>query len=233
MFSESRIFLNNSGSKWLSIGIKPEPLTFSGLCISNFTTEILLCGEKCFDLALGGLTGVLQLMRQLRKIPFFKHVHTDVSRIFVISCILCIPYIYFSFCFSYIFQQKSSYIGNAEKDAFTIIHVKDFNLPVFKISKLGGATNVMLAFSTIELLLENERSIIRIITSKNATDIFNLYIGLMNKMVNDKNFDIRKAANTEDRSTNSFSFMDEILIHFNDLIKFDVKNTIEESKMVN
>lgn len=79
MFDETRIFLNNSRSKWLSIGIKPEPMKISNAIIKNFVTEVLLCGEKCFDLPLSGVAGLLQLLGQLREIPYFKNDHNEVS----------------------------------------------------------------------------------------------------------------------------------------------------------
>lgn len=88
----------------------------------------------------------------------------------------------------------------------------------------------MLAFSTIEFLLQNERSVIRVAVRKNAAEVFKMYINLMNNMANNTSFDIKKAAFTQVNVGNNF--MDETILHFNDLITFDVKNIIEEAKMV-
>lgn len=85
MYSETRIFLNNSGSKWLSIGVRPEPVITTETTIKNFGTEVLLGGEKCFNLPLGGTVGLLQLMRQLRAIVYFKHVHVEVIFVYLFT----------------------------------------------------------------------------------------------------------------------------------------------------
>lgn len=87
MFSQSRIFLNNSNSKWLDIGVKPSsPKDSEG--IKNFTTEVFLDGEKCSRLALGGALGFRQLIRQIRGIQEFQlfqeNTYVSISHIIYI-----------------------------------------------------------------------------------------------------------------------------------------------------
>lgn len=75
LFSASRIYLNNSNTKWLDIGIKPASNHAGD--ITNFSTEVFLDGEKCSRLALGGLIGFKQLVRQIRGTDEFAHLQSD------------------------------------------------------------------------------------------------------------------------------------------------------------
>lgn len=75
LFNASRIYLNNSNTKWLDIGVKPSSNHFGN--ISGFTTEVFLDGDKCTRLALGGLIGFKQLVRQIRGTDEFKHLQAD------------------------------------------------------------------------------------------------------------------------------------------------------------
>ena len=78
LFNQSRIYLNNSNSKWLDIGVQPTSYQFDGV-IDEFTTEIFLGGEKCNRLALGGIVGFRQLIRQIRQIDEFKLMRGNTS----------------------------------------------------------------------------------------------------------------------------------------------------------
>lgn len=84
LFDETRIFLNNSNCKWVSIGVKPTSPYGKG-DIKNFVVEIYLGGEKTVPMALGGVVGFTQLMRQIREIDFFQNLHPDVSNYFRIT----------------------------------------------------------------------------------------------------------------------------------------------------
>lgn len=88
----------------------------------------------------------------------------------------------------------------------------------------------MLAFTTIEFILQNERAIVRIATRKNSSAIFEAYIDVMNKMANDEKYNIR-SDNTSNINANCF--IDETILHFSDLIAYDVKNSVDENKMFN
>lgn len=71
MFQEKRIFCNNSGSKWLSVGILPKARVFNS---TGFQLEIFLCGEKASPLPLGGLPGLMSFFTTIRQIPDFSRV---------------------------------------------------------------------------------------------------------------------------------------------------------------
>lgn len=75
LFNASRIYLNNSNTKWLDIGVKPTSNHVGD--ITSFTTEVFLDGDKCSRLALGGLTGFKQLVRQIRGTDAFEHLQSD------------------------------------------------------------------------------------------------------------------------------------------------------------
>lgn len=89
----------------------------------------------------------------------------------------------------------------------------------------------MLAFTTIEFILQNVRSIVRIATRKNASAIFETYIDVTNKMANDEKYNIR-SDNTSSVNANC-CFIDETILHFNELIAYDVKNGVDENKIFN
>lgn len=75
LFNTSRIYLNNSNTKWLDIGVKPCSNHFGN--ITEFVTEVFLDGDKCSRLALGGLVGFKQLVRQIRGSDDFKQIQGD------------------------------------------------------------------------------------------------------------------------------------------------------------
>lgn len=93
IYDESRIHLNNSNVKWMSIGINPTSLGSIG-GIKNFSAEIRLMGLKSFGgygdgfrggaglwvFSIGGLTEFLQLMRQIREIDIFRLYSVEVSK---------------------------------------------------------------------------------------------------------------------------------------------------------
>lgn len=70
MFKEMKISLNNTNSKWLKIGITPKA--------EYFETAVQISGDKSPKIMLT-LDGFLYMLWQIRAIPYFKGVHTDVS----------------------------------------------------------------------------------------------------------------------------------------------------------
>lgn len=75
LFNTTRIYLNNSNTKWLDIGVKP--CSNQAGKIVTFATEVYLDGDKCSRLALGGIVGFRQLVRQIRGTDEFKHLQED------------------------------------------------------------------------------------------------------------------------------------------------------------
>lgn len=73
LINEQRIYLNNSNSKWLSIGIVPET-KFLGDDASGFHLEVYLGGLNSATLPLGGRNGLFTLWDTIRKIPEFSRI---------------------------------------------------------------------------------------------------------------------------------------------------------------
>lgn len=69
MFFESNIPLNNSNSKWLKTGVSPK---------LKFEHDCYIGGDKSPTINLG-MMGFVSIMAQIREIPYFRAIHTDVS----------------------------------------------------------------------------------------------------------------------------------------------------------
>lgn len=69
MFFESNIPLNNTNSKWLKIGVSPR---------LKFERDCYIGGDKSPTINIGQM-GFFSMMSQIREIPYFKAIHTDVS----------------------------------------------------------------------------------------------------------------------------------------------------------
>lgn len=78
ILQEKRFFVNNSASKWLSMGVLPKAIIFGN---KGFEFEIFLCGEKSSPLPLGGLAGLMSLFSTIRRIPVFSHVAVPDIRV--------------------------------------------------------------------------------------------------------------------------------------------------------
>lgn len=73
MLMERRYYLNNSNSKYISMGIVPATKMLDSDA-RGFHFEAVLAGEKSFPLPLGGLEGMSSLFRAIREIPAFSRV---------------------------------------------------------------------------------------------------------------------------------------------------------------
>lgn len=69
---EKRYFLNQSNTKWISIGIKP-------LSLDAFYADVMLHGEKMKPLCLGGIDGFLNLCQILRNFDEFKFAYPGTA----------------------------------------------------------------------------------------------------------------------------------------------------------
>lgn len=68
---EKRYFLNNSNTKWISIGIVPAAKLISPSA-PGFYAEIAICGNKMKPLYLNGLDGFLTICSAVRSLDDFK-----------------------------------------------------------------------------------------------------------------------------------------------------------------
>ena len=73
ILEEKRIFLNNSNSKYLALGVVPayKEVDSDG---DDFFFEAYLCGDKSAPLPLGGIEGIASLIFAIRQIPSFTRV---------------------------------------------------------------------------------------------------------------------------------------------------------------
>lgn len=72
---ERRFFINNSNSKWISIGISPStPLLDEAS--SGFIVDVYLGGEKGAPISLGGIEGAAGLFDAIRAIPQFSNMYS-------------------------------------------------------------------------------------------------------------------------------------------------------------
>lgn len=78
ILQEKRFFVNNSASKWISVGLLPKAVIFGA---KGFQLEIFLCGEKSSPLPLSGLPGLLSLFSTIRRIPAFSQVAVPDTRV--------------------------------------------------------------------------------------------------------------------------------------------------------
>lgn len=84
-FSETKVYLNNSNTKWLTVGVTPNSREKAG-SIKNFYTELYIGGSNCQTLPLGGITGFKRLVRQLREIGYWQNMYLDVSNKINLNC---------------------------------------------------------------------------------------------------------------------------------------------------
>lgn len=73
LLAEQRFLLNNSNTKWLSIGVFPATKLLNENA-PGFYFEALLCGDKSAPIPLGGLPGLNSLFATIRQIPKFSHL---------------------------------------------------------------------------------------------------------------------------------------------------------------
>lgn len=73
LLSERRIYINNSNSKWISIGLVPAS-KFHNDANEGFYTEACLCGDKSPAVPLGGFGGIAALFATIRRLPDFSQV---------------------------------------------------------------------------------------------------------------------------------------------------------------
>lgn len=77
LYSETKVYLNNTNCKWISNGV--APIEREGGPIKRFETELFLGGDKCASVSLGGVVVFLQLVRQLRIIGYWQNMFSYVS----------------------------------------------------------------------------------------------------------------------------------------------------------
>lgn len=73
---ETRFFINNSSSKWISVGILPTTELLDETA-PPFLAEVFLCGDKGSPLPLGGIEGAAQLFNIIRNMPQFAPMYTN------------------------------------------------------------------------------------------------------------------------------------------------------------
>lgn len=73
LLCEQRFFLNNSNSKWLTMGIIPSTKILDKEA-PGFHFEAILCGENKPSLPLGGIEGLASLFATIRQLPEFGNV---------------------------------------------------------------------------------------------------------------------------------------------------------------
>lgn len=71
MYNEVRFNLNNTNTKWISIGVYPEDR-------DEFSTAVFLKGEKNQSVHLWGMKEVLDLFMKIRGINYFAAIHVKV-----------------------------------------------------------------------------------------------------------------------------------------------------------
>lgn len=71
VLEEKRFYLNNSNSKYISMGIVPATKILSPDA-PGFYFEVFLGGDKCASMPLGGLNGLITLLSTIEEIPVFS-----------------------------------------------------------------------------------------------------------------------------------------------------------------
>lgn len=73
VLEERRFYLNNSNTKYISMGIVPSTKILSPEA-PGFVFEAFLAGEKAAPLPLGGIEGLATLFATIREIPAFSRM---------------------------------------------------------------------------------------------------------------------------------------------------------------
>lgn len=89
-----------------------------------------------------------------------------------------------------------------------------YDTPVYKINRKGANVPIFIAFKTIEALLKSERSIVSIATGKNPKTIYNNYIDVLTKMLNNESYNVLSEKNVFNESC----FSEETKSNFGELI---------------
>lgn len=77
LYCETKVYLNNTNCKWIAVGVTPNQRAAGP--VTNFETELYIGGDKCASVAIGGVVGFLQLVRQLRTIGYWQNMFLEVS----------------------------------------------------------------------------------------------------------------------------------------------------------
>lgn len=134
----------------------------------------------------------------------------------------------------------SSYVGGAAQDGYTIEKIMGYGAPVFKISKIDSSKKdlaikttptktesprkkkdydggICLGFKTVDTLLSMERAIISLLSAKNNKLIFQNYLKALNKLSKNRRHNL-----LADKAEFFKGFVEQTLIHFKDLILYDI-----------
>lgn len=223
LFSETKIYLNNSNSKWVSVGVTPSSREKAGP-IKNFYTELYIGGINCQSLSLGGITGFKKFVRQLREIGYWRHMFLEVSIIKNADIYSMTGLIYF-FLF---FQQKSVYSVEECINGFIIERINNYAQPVFKVTKIDDDKSmVYMAMQTIESILQSEKMIIDLAERKFPLSVFNNYLTVLAHSAANRQYDMAK-----DQRIRTYNFPEECLCNFRDLFEYDLNQILSEREII-
>lgn len=74
ILEEKRFYINNSNTKFISMGIVPATKILSHEA-RGFYFEVFLGGDKCASMPLGGLPGLITLLSTIKDIPVFSNMN--------------------------------------------------------------------------------------------------------------------------------------------------------------
>lgn len=76
LLNETRLFINNSSTKWISIGVVPSAKIIEE---PGFKVDVQIGGDKMKPMSLGGLDGYLTLIHNLSEIPELEYIAGTLS----------------------------------------------------------------------------------------------------------------------------------------------------------
>lgn len=223
LYTETKLYLNNSNTKWLSIGVTPSSREKAG-GIKNFFTDLYLGGTNCQTLALGGVSGFKKLCRQLREINYWQNMFPEVNSV------LYSPNVRKTNCFFFSqFQQKSTYTADECIDGYEIERINSYAQPVFKVTKIDDQKPppVFMAMQTIESILQAESIVIDITWKKFPVNVYTNYIAVLSRAVHNRDYNMLK-----DKRIRTYNFSQETMSNFRELFAYDLKQALNERVLV-
>lgn len=125
--------------------------------------------------------------------------------------------------FLFLIQEQSAYSGLALNDGFEIERMPSYDVPVYRINKIGTSAPLFIAFKSIEALLKSERAIISLATGKNPKAVFRNYVDVISKILNNPAYNVLSEKNKFNES-----FSEETYTNFAEVVAYDAKQILAE-----
>lgn len=184
LLGEKRVYLNNSNSKWISIG---TAVPVNPLNDDTFHLEILLSGNDNKHLSLGGLSGIICMLIFVNFYYYYSFIYQSYHFIpglkLLYKTIRSMP------------QYGKMYVGNQ-----TIYESGESSTPLLNVSVTGKNGNILQVYSmlapdkpifiagpTITSILQHERAIFSLAMNNNHEEIADDFKRILKSAVTDFN----------------------------------------------